>query len=117
MRHCSKGQLDRHNIFYIIGLDANKRINRLAEGWINEAQEQYEKTGEKQRLFGEVLYGARSWDKERRIIVKAKLGWLGKNPRYVVTNLEGNPQQLYERIYCGRGEMQNRSKEQQLDLS
>ena len=65
MRHCSKGQLDRHNIFYIIGLDANKRINRLAEGWINEAQEQYEKTVEKQRLFGEVLYGARSWDKER----------------------------------------------------
>ena len=40
----------------------------------------------------------------------------GSNPRYVVTNLTGDPQHLYETVYCARGEMENRIKEQQLDL-
>ena len=53
---------------------------------------------------------------ERRVIVKAEVLEKGKNPRFVVTNLEGDAQEIYERIYCARGEMENRIKEQQLGL-
>jgi len=50
------------------------------------------------------------------VILKAEHMSQGSNPRYVVTNLTGDPQQLYEKVYCARGEMENRIKEQQLDL-
>ena len=73
-------------------------------------------TGEKQRLFGEIRYGARSWDAARRVIAKAEHNGGGGNPRFVVTNLKDDPQHLYDRIYCARGDMENRIKEQQLDL-
>ena len=50
------------------------------------------------------------------MLVKAEHGARGANPRYVLTNLSGAPQRLYERVYCARGDMENRIKEQQLDL-
>jgi len=62
------------------------------------------------------VYGAKSWDKQRKIIVKAEHSALGPNPRYVVTNLEGDPEKLYDEVYCARGNMENRIKEQQLGL-
>lgn len=52
----------------------------------------------------------------RQIIVKAEHISKGENPRFIVTNLSGDPQFLYEKIYCARGDMENRIKEQQLDL-
>jgi hypothetical protein len=69
-----------------------------------------------QRLFGEFRYAAYPWDTERRVIVKAEHTAQGPNPRYIVTNLEGDPQELYDRLYVQRGEMENRIKEQQLQL-
>ena len=51
-----------------------------------------------------------------RVIVKAEHTAKGANPRYLVTNLSGAPKRLYERVYCARGEMENRINEQQLDL-
>ena len=72
--------------------------------------------GEKQRLFSEVRYAAQAWDTPRRVIVKAEHSARGSNPRFVVTNLTGNAQRIYDRIYCARGEMENRIKEQQLGL-
>ena len=77
----------------------------------------YERTGEKQRVFADLSYGARSWNKERRVIARLEHGPKGANPRYVITNLEGEAKALYERLYCARGEMENRIKEQQLALS
>jgi hypothetical protein len=62
------------------------------------------------------LYAAGTWSKERRVIVKAEHTEKGSNPRFVVTNLQGAPQSLYDDIYCARGEMENRIKEQQLYL-
>jgi hypothetical protein len=73
-------------------------------------------TAEKQRLFEWIDYAAHSWDKERRVIAKAEVTEKGKNPRFVVTSLEGDAQQLYDEGYCARGEMENRIKEQQLGL-
>jgi hypothetical protein len=83
---------------------------------ILKAEEEFKKTTVKQKLFSETSYAAKTWNKERRVIVKAEHTGLGENTRYVVTNLEGTPQDLYEKVYCARGEMENRIKEQQLDL-
>lgn len=107
---------DRHDVGYIIGVAKNSRLNALASGLLEEAKLLYEKTGEKQRLFSEIKYAACTWDKERRILAKAEHTEQGSNPRYVVTNLPGNPQALYDDVYCARGDMENRIKEQQLDL-
>ena len=80
------------------------------------AEDRYRATGEKHRLFGEARYGARAWDAARRVIVKAEHGPWGGNPRFVVTSLEHDPQRIYDRVYCARSDMENRIKEQQLDL-
>jgi hypothetical protein len=76
----------------------------------------YAITGEKQRLFASIRYAARSWDKQRRVIVKAEHTRLGSNPRFVVTNLEQSDRFLYDKLYCARGDMENRIKDQQLGL-
>jgi hypothetical protein len=107
---------DAHRVGYIVGLAKNSRINALAAGLIEEAQAAFERTAEKQRLFATVRYAAETWDRERLVIVKAEHTELGSNPRYVVTNLEGAPDALYDQLYCARGDMENRIKEQQLDL-
>ena len=107
---------DKHGVFYIVGLARNAVLQRLAEPWTAEAAERFEATGAKQRLFTEVQYAAKTWDRKRRVIVKAEHTAGGPNPRFVVTNLPGDPQSLYDDRYCARGEMENRIKEQQLDL-
>jgi len=107
---------DKNRVFYIVGLARNKVLQRLAEPWMQQAAEQFEAAGSKQRLFGEVLYGAKTWDRQRRVIVKAEHNAGGPNPRFVVTNLPGDPQLLYDHRYCARGDMENRIKEQQMDL-
>lgn len=107
---------DKHRVGYIVGLAKNVRINALAGDLLSEAKERFESTGEKQRLFAETQYAAQSWDRERRVIIKAEYSAMGSNPRYVVTNLPGKPETLYDRDYVMRGDMENRIKEQQLDL-
>jgi len=107
---------ERNDVGYIAGLAKNKRVDAESRQLRDRAQVLFEKTGRKQRLFGEVLYGARTWKRKRRVIVKAEHSSKGANPRYVVTNLDGDPQRLYDKLYCARGDMENRIKEQQLDL-
>ncbi|HEY4781368.1 MAG TPA: transposase, partial [Chthoniobacterales bacterium] len=80
------------------------------------AQRKHRRSGRKVRLFTQFKYKAKTWDKKRRIIAKAEHSDRGANPRYVVTNLEGGSERLYDDIYCARGEMENRIKEQQLGL-
>jgi hypothetical protein len=107
---------ERHNVGYIVGIAKNNRLNRLAGALIKAAENAYRESGTKQRLFTDITYGARTWDRPRRVIVKAEHSAKGANPRYVVTNLNGQAQALYEKVYCARGDMENRIKEQQLDL-
>lgn len=107
---------DRNNVKYIIGLAKNNRLNSLSAKLHGKAEVEYQRSKEKQRLFCSIEYGAATWDKARRVIVKAEHSWRGGNPRYVVTNLEGNEQWLYDCLYCARGDMENRIKEQQLGL-
>jgi len=76
-------------------------------------------TGE--RLFKQLRYRARDWkpDRKRRVVCKAECTLAGENPRFVITNLPAKAypmQELYEQTYCARGDMENRIKEQFLDL-
>ncbi|MEE8507397.1 MAG: IS1380 family transposase [Kiloniellales bacterium] len=115
-RHRMLSWCERHDVGYIVGLAKNTRLNKDAAMWMGWAEAAYRHGGEKQRLFVELRYGAKSWTRRRRVIARLEHGPKGANPRYVVTNLEGDGRQLYDQLYCARGEMENRIKECQLDL-
>lgn len=108
---------ERHRVGYIVGLARNRRVEQMASWWMESAMEAYALTGESVRCFGAIRYRAGTWNHPRRVIVKAEITRTAKaNPRFVVTNLEGDPRALYESDYCARGEMENRIKECQLGL-
>ena len=107
---------DHHEVGYIIGLAKNKCLNRLTASLQDEAAACFAATGHKVRWFTDFQYAARSWDGARRVIAKIGYSQHGVNPRYVVTNLEGDAKQLYDKLYCARGDMENRIKENQLDM-
>jgi hypothetical protein len=115
-RHQMLGWCERHKVGYIVGVAKNKRLKALSEKQISDAGQRFAETKVKQRMFGEIYYAADTWDRTRRVIVKAEHASKGSNPRYVVTNLCGEPKTLYDHLYCARGDMENRIKEQQLDL-
>lgn len=115
-RHKMLGWCERKGVGYIVGLGRNKRLNSLAAHWMNTARKGFEASGDKQRLFGEFTYAAKSWKCERRVIARIEHMEKGTNPRYIVSNLSGNGPDLYEKLYCARADMENRIKEQQLDL-
>jgi len=107
---------ERHGVGYIVGLAKNARLNALTATLQREAADCFAATDTKVRWFTDLYYAAASWNRKRRVIAKLEHSAKGSNPRYVVTNLEGDGQRLYEKLYCARGEMENRIKEQQLDL-
>jgi hypothetical protein len=111
MRRC-----DSHGIGYVLGLAKNPVLERAARDEIEQAERQFRRTGLPQRVFGSFAYAAKSWDRRRRVIVKAERTTEGKDPRFVVANVPGDPRELYEDVYCQRGESEDRIKEQQLDL-
>jgi len=107
---------ERHDVGYCVGLAKNSRLNAITEAHRQRLARQFASTQVKQREFTEFLYGARTWKTERRVIARLEHMDRGDNPRYIVTNLEGDPRALYEDLYCARGEMENRIKEAQLGL-
>jgi hypothetical protein len=107
---------DKNGIGYVVGIQRNPVLQRMAERFINGARQRFERTGEKQRTFHQMRYGAESWDRQRRVIVKAEHLQKGPNVRFLVTNLPDAPEQIYDGWYTPRGEMENRIKEQQLGL-
>jgi len=107
---------ERHRCHYLVGLARNPRLQQISRWSMSAAREGWALTGKKQRCFGSYWYAAGSWPRLRRVIAKAEVTDLGENPRYVVTNLDGEARQLYDQVYCARGEMENRIKECQLHL-
>jgi hypothetical protein len=107
---------ERANVHYIIGLARNARLQAITEFVELAMQEAFEQNNVKQREIGEFMYAAQSWAKERRVITRLEYGTQGNNPRYVVTNLTGEPEALYDDVYCQRGEAENRIKEAQVGL-
>ena len=105
---------------YVIGLPKNARLLRRIKRRLKLARRRFAKTGTAARAFADFRYRTRkSWPRARRVVAKAEYLAKGANPRFVVTSLRAEQapaQQLYETIYCARGEMENRIKEQQLGL-
>jgi hypothetical protein len=101
---------------YVIGFITNNRLLAKTAPLLDKAQQRYQETGEKQRLFISFSYQADSWSRPRRIIAKVEYTHLGANQRFVVTNLNRNPQFVYDDIYVLRGDVENRIKELKLDL-
>ncbi len=105
---------------YVLGLAQNPRLLKLIPEELAEAKRQFEATRAPARIFAELTYRTvKTWGRERRVVAKAEHLEKGPNPRFVVTSLglrEHPARPLYERDYCGRGEMENRIKEQQLHL-
>jgi Transposase DDE domain group 1 len=93
---------EREKLKYVIGLIRNDVLERMVEELLITAQEKYQQTGKKQRLFTEGMYQAQSWDTERRVIMKAEWSPQGPNRRFVVTNLSMKTRQVYE-FYTERG--------------
>jgi len=112
MRWC-----EEHGADYVLGLARNTRLVGLVADALAEAKALYDQTGQPARLFAEFAYRTiESWSRARRVVAKAEHLEGGANPRFVVTTLQGEARALYEDIYCARGDMENRIKEQQLAL-
>ena len=115
---------DRQGVQYVVGLARNSRLQALVaevEGHMQDAfaETLTKKVPVKQRRFLELDYGARTWKRTRRCVARLEFGEQGNNPRFVVTNIaagERDAAALYDRLYCQRGEAENRIKEAQLGL-
>jgi hypothetical protein len=107
---------EQHQVDYVLGLAKNERLRAEIAPELEQAAAAYAATGQAARVFKEFAYQTReSWSRVRRVIAKAEHLDKGSNPRFVVTSL--GPQawearRLYEELYCARGEMENRIKEQ-----
>ena len=113
MRWC-----EDHRVDYVFGLARNDRLRRRIAKAMRRAKVQAKRTGRPARVFTEFRYRTRkSWSRTRRVIAKAEQIEGKENPRYVVTSLPASAHRsraLYEELYCARGEMENRIKEQML---
>jgi hypothetical protein len=107
---------DENDIGYVVGLASNEVLKRVAAPCTALAKSRFVRTGIKQRDFYEASYAAKTWDRKRRVIIKAEHLAKGPNTRFVVTNLDHAPYEIYDDWYTQRGEMENRIKEQQLGL-
>ena len=108
---------EEHGVKYVLGFARNDRLRRMIEAQMAEAARQHAETGKPARVFTEFAYQTTSgsWSRARRVVAKAEQLEGKENPRFVVTNLSAQPwpaQRLYEELYCQRGEMENRIKEQ-----
>ena len=107
---------ENHGVDYVFGFARNRRLRRLIGRAMHEAQQEHQRTGKPARAFTEFFYRTKkSWSRARRIVAKAEQITGKENPRYVVTSLGNDAwpaQKLYEQLYCARGEMENRIKEQ-----
>jgi hypothetical protein len=111
MNWCEANRVD-----YLFGLARNQRLRNIVEAQMGQAAQQWNETGKPARIFTEFEYETRkSWARARRVVAKAEHIDGKENPRFVVTSLARETwpaQQLYEVNYCGRGDMENRIKEQ-----
>lgn len=102
---------------FVLGMPKNKRLNREVADEQAKMAEVTKETGEPARCYRSFQYETlKSWSRKRRVIAKVEQLADKANPRFVVTSLDLDAQQLYEVVYCARGDAENRIKEQQLGL-
>ena len=115
MSWCEDNKVD-----YVFGLARNVRLRKIIAARMWEAKREWERTGKPARVFAEFTYQTRrqknrGWTRARRVVAKAEHIDGKENPRFVVTSLNAAQwpaRELYEELYCGRGDMENRIKEQ-----
>ena len=112
MNWCEANRVD-----FVFGLARNQRLRKVIGAEMHEATELWNRTGKPARVFTEFQYRTKKtkkggWDRERRVVAKAEHIDGKENPRFVVTSLTEESRELYEEIYCARGDMENRIKEQ-----
>ena len=111
---------ERNGVDYVLGMARNDRLLRRIDKALRKSRSRHAATGKASRRFREFRYRTRkSWSRARRVVAKAE--WLAKgdNPRFVVTSLSrkaAGAQHLYEKLFCARGDMENRIKECQLEM-
>jgi hypothetical protein len=121
--YCRNGLMtwcEQHKVDYVFGMARNQRLRKIIGAEMHEATQLWKQTGKPARVFGEFSYRTKKtktggWDQERRVAAKAEHINGKENPRFVVTSLsreEWAAQELYEKLYCARGDMENRIKEQ-----
>ena len=107
---------EAESVDYVLGLAKNERLKAQIKKELTKAERQYQETRRAARIFKEFYYKTRkSWSVQRRVVAKAEHLEKGENPRFVVTSLpaeEWSASALYEQLYCARGDMENRIKEQ-----
>ena len=111
---------EANNVDFLFGLARNVRLVDEIAAELGAAEEESKRTGKPARRFKDFLWTTRdSWSRRRRVVAKAEWTQGEANPRFVVTSLapdENEARSLYEKVYCARGEMENRIKECQGDL-
>jgi len=112
MSWCESNRVD-----FVLGLARNSRLEGLVAPYVTKARGRQSATGKPARIFAEFVYETVSgtWSQARRVVAKAEVLGDKENPRFVVTSLRGrrwSRRALYEKLYCARGEMENRIKEQ-----
>jgi len=111
---------ESHGVDFAFGMARNKKLRRIIGAQMHEATEQWKQTGKPARVFTDIEYQTKKtkkggWDRVRRVAAKAEHIDGKENPRFVVTSLTSEQRQakaLYEELYCARGDMENRIKEQ-----
>ena len=111
---------EKNRIDYVLGLAKNERLKKDIAEEMKQAEARFGQTQQPSRVFKDFPYQTlKSWSRERRVIGKAEWMDKGANPRFVVTSLTPermDARAIYEDFYCARGDMENRIKEQQLDM-
>ena len=118
--------LEELAVDYVLGLPGNSVLLRRSKRFVKGLRKQVKATGMAARQFGEFSYAAGTWDRERRVVVKAEYlppperggnRKIKRNLRCIVTNLKSAPRHVYEVDYCDRGDSENRIKELKEDLA
>ena len=111
---------ENNSVDFLFGLAKNARLNAEIQTELAAVQEQSQRSGKPARRFKDLTWRTlKSWSRKRRVVGKAEWTRGKANPRFVVTSLareEHEARHFYEKLYCARGEMENRIKECQLDL-
>ena len=111
---------EKHGVDYVFGIARNRRLVKKIEKVLKKVKRKYLISEKPQRVYRNFMYRTlNSWSRKRRVVGKAEYLPKGENPRFIVTSLskeEIEGKELYEKIYCARGDMENRIKEQQLHL-
>src|SRR6266550_4599624 len=109
-RHAEPG------VDYVVAMAENAVLTRVAAPTMVEARIRSEASGQTEHVYTEARYAAKTWPHERRVVIKAEVVRLSgraprDNARFVITNLRQTPRFVYERVYCARGDIENRIKE------